>query len=155
MNFGDILDQWERGRSTAAQKKIGNHNEASGTMETWLHSNGIFDKDAVLVTRTQAPGENRRRLLNGKPDDILDIHGLTSDKAWLSLDLFFTRAKSCGFEKLRIIHGKGNHTQDDAVLGRTVRDFIEQCPFAGESGFEKTVGGGTGATWVLLKEEAV
>ena len=148
MDFGDILDQWEREKSHVSQKK-------SGVMDTWLRENEIFNKDIVLVNKPRTPGENRRRLLNGKPDDILDIHGLTTDKAWLSLDLFFTRAKSCGFEKLRIIHGKGHHSQDDAVLGRTVRNFIEQCPFAGESGYEKSASGGSGATWVLLKEETV
>jgi len=31
-------------------------------------------------------------------------------------------------------------------------DFIERCPFAGESGKEKTNAGGDGATWILLKE---
>jgi DNA-nicking Smr family endonuclease len=121
-------------------------------MDSWLNENAIIDKDAGAGRRNQIPGENRRRLLHGKPDDILDIHGLSNDKAWLSLDLFFNRAKSCGFEKIRIIHGKGNHSMEEATLGRTVRAFIEQCPFAGESGFEKSSGGGSGATWVLLKE---
>ncbi|MDR0487495.1 MAG: Smr/MutS family protein [Treponema sp.] len=144
MNFGDILDEWERGKSHAYREK-------SGVMESWLHSGEVFDKDTALH-EAQPPGERRRRLLFEKPDDVIDIHGLTSDKAWLSLELFFTRARNCGFEKLRIVHGKGNHTTGEAVLGRTVRDFIEQCPYAGECGHEKAVGGGSGATWVLLKD---
>jgi DNA-nicking Smr family endonuclease len=49
-----------------------------------------------------------------------------------------------------IIHGKGNHSRGEAVLGRTVREFIEHCPFAGESGHGRE--GGTGTTWVLLKQ---
>jgi DNA-nicking Smr family endonuclease len=145
MDFGAILDQWERGKSNTSPK-------GTDIMESWLYDNAVIDKDAVLVHKNQVPGENRRRLLNGKPDDILDIHGLSKDKAWLSLDLFFSRARSCGFEKLRIIHGKGNHSTEEATLGRTVRAFIEQCPYAGESGYEKSAGGGSGATWVLLKE---
>ena len=141
MDFGDILDKWE-GQSRSSSKK--------NAMDTWLKDNEIPDKDAdVRVTST--PGENRRRLLREKPDDILDIHGFTEEKAWLTLDVFFTNAKNCGFEKLRIIHGKGNHSQGEAVLGRTVIKFIEQCPFAGESGYEKAANGGSGATWVLLK----
>jgi DNA-nicking Smr family endonuclease len=36
------------------------------------------------------------------------------------------------------------------VLKRTVREFIERCPFAGESG--QGPAGGAGATWVLLKQ---
>jgi DNA-nicking Smr family endonuclease len=145
MDFGIILDQWERGKSNVSPKR-------TGVMDTWLYDNAVFDKDSAIIQKNNIPGETRRRLLHGKPDDILDIHGLTKDKAWLSLDLFFTRARSCGFEKLRIIHGKGNHSTEEATLGRTVRAFIEQCPYAGESGYEKSAGGGSGATWVLLKE---
>jgi DNA-nicking Smr family endonuclease len=138
MNFGEILDKWERGQSQ--------------TSKTYMRDNENFYRDSDVIYKKPIPGENRRRLLNEKPDDVIDIHGLTTDKAWISLDLFFNRARSCGFQKLRIIHGKGNHSQGDSVLGQTVRAFIEQCPYAGESGFEKISNGGTGATWVLLKD---
>jgi len=156
VNFGDILDRWERGQYG---KESMSHNGSSGVtrtsqknvMEIWLGENKVYDKDAN-ARKEPSPGEHRRRLLHIQPDEILDIHGLTSDKAWLSLDLFFTRARSCGFEKLRIIHGKGNNSQGEAVLGHIVRKFIEQCSFAGESGYEKAANGGTGATWVLLKD---
>jgi len=67
------------------------------------------------------------------------------------LDQFFSNAKENGYEKLRIIHGKGNRSQEGAVLRQTVRKYIEQCPFAGENGFEKSANGGSGATWVFLK----
>ena len=119
-------------------------------METWLKDNKVYNKDAA-VNKTSAPGENRRRLLREKPDDILDIHCFTKEEAWLALDSFFSNAKDCGYEKLRIIHGKGNHSRGEAVLGHTVRRYIEQCPSAGESGYEKAANGGSGATWVLIK----
>jgi len=130
MDFADVFNKWEK-------------------------NNKVYDKDAVENSGGQkenAPGENRRRLLHSKPDDVLDIHGLSGERAWLSLDDFFNRARDSGFKKLRVIHGKGNHTQGSAVLGNTVRGFIEQCPFAGESGSEKAIDGGSGATWVLLKD---
>jgi DNA-nicking Smr family endonuclease len=142
VNFGDILEKWERGQPNASQ---------NNSMETWLKENGIFDKDAN-AKRSSVPGEKRRRLMRIQPDDIIDIHGYTSEKAWLALDQFFTNAKNSGFEKLRIIHGKGNRSQGEAVLGQTVRKFIEQCLFAGETGYEKSANGGTGATWVFLKD---
>jgi len=119
-------------------------------LEEWLQNNKITDKDAS-VERTHIPTENKRRLLRAKPDDILDIHGLTGEKAWITLDHFFTDAKDRGCKKLRIIHGKGNKSQGKTVLGSVVRKYIEKCPFAGESGYEKSANGGTGATWVLLK----
>jgi len=141
VNFGDILEKWERGQSHASQ---------NNPINTWLKENEVFDKD-FSAKNSFIPGEKRRRLMRLQPDDIIDIHGYTSEKAWLALDQFFSNAKDSGFEKLRIIHGKGNRSQGEAVLGQTVRKFIEQCPFAGENGYEKSANGGTGATWVFLK----
>ena len=131
VNFGDILDKWEREKPPVSQ---------------------IHDKDAETENVSRNSAEYRRYLHSKKPDAVLDIHGLSRDEAWLSLENFFDMAKASGFEKLRIIHGKGNHSTDEAILGRTVRDFIERCSNAGESGYEKAAAGGTGATWVLLKQ---
>jgi DNA-nicking Smr family endonuclease len=38
-------------------------------------------------------------------------------------------------------------------LKRSVREFIERCPHAGENGHEKAASGGSGATWVILKRK--
>jgi len=141
VNFGDILEKWERGKADDSQ---------NNSINTWLKENEVFDKDQN-AKNTSIPGERRRRLMHLKPDDIIDIHGYTSENAWLKLDQFFANAKDNGFEKLRIIHGKGNRSQGSAVLGQIVRKYIEQCPFAGENGFEKSANGGSGATWVFLK----
>jgi DNA-nicking Smr family endonuclease len=137
-DFGDILNKWENGIS---QKNA---------MYNLLQNNKIYDKDANTA-EIQLRGENRRRLLNSKPDAVLDIHGLSETGAWLSLDQFFLEAHNNSYEKLRIIHGKGNRSQGEPVLLHTVRKYIEKCPFAGESGYEKAANGGTGATWVFLK----
>jgi len=142
VDFGDILKKWEHGRS---------HTSKNNSMNAWLEENEVYDKDSS-AQKTSVPGEKRRRLMRIQPDDIIDIHGCTSEKAWLLLDQFFTNARDNGFEKLRVIHGKGNHSQGEAVLRQTVCRYIEQCPFAGENGFEKSANGGAGATWVFLKD---
>ena len=126
-NFGDILDKWSS-----------------------VH--GIEDKDVEDSDKQISAQEKRRRLRNKKPDAELDIHGKTRDEAWQELETFFGDAKEKGFEKIVIIHGKGNHSPGESVLKRVVMDFIERCPFAGESGKGKAASGGEGATWVLLKE---
>jgi DNA-nicking Smr family endonuclease len=124
-------------------------------LDKWMSTNGIQNKDEEAGKET-APSfkasaqEKRRRLRNKKPDAELDIHGQTRDEAWQALDAFFNGAKEKEFEKVLIIHGKGNHSAGDSVLKRVVMDFIEQCPYAGESGRGKA--NGEGATWVLLKE---
>jgi DNA-nicking Smr family endonuclease len=58
-------------------------------------------------------------------------------------------------EKVLLIHGKGNHSEGEAVLKRAVLQFIEKCPYAGESGQPNVELGGNGATWVLLKATAL
>jgi DNA-nicking Smr family endonuclease len=141
MDFGDILNKWENSNIRAAK---------NNTMDAWLNENEVYDKDAD-EKKTIAPNRNKKRLLRVEPDSVIDIHGNTSEQAWLLLDNLFTTAKNSGFKKLRIIHGKGNHSQGEAVLNELVRKFIEKCPFAGESGYEKAANGGSGATWVFIK----
>ncbi|MCL2093932.1 MAG: Smr/MutS family protein [Treponema sp.] len=71
------------------------------------------------------------------------------------MDSFFTQSHARGFEKILIIHGKGNHLKggQEGVLRDLCRRFIESCSFAGESGYSSAKEGGTGSTWVLLKEK--
>jgi len=136
MNFGDILDKWEKQRPRGGNSV----------------NEDIQVKDTEERSEQADAREKRRRLRGKKPDAELDIHGQTRDEAWLALEMFFNRAREKEFEKVLIIHGKGNHSANEPVLKRLVMDFIERCPFAGESGRGKASAGGEGATWVLLKE---
>jgi len=126
MNFEDILNKWEK-------------------------NNRIYDKGMEAQKVQTSLQERRSRLRNKKPDAHLDLHGLTRDEAWQALETFFNVSKEKGLEKILVIHGKGNHSKSEAVLKRIVMEFIEHCPFAGESGRRKAAAGGDGATWVLLK----
>ncbi|MDR2101109.1 MAG: Smr/MutS family protein [Treponema sp.] len=174
MNFGDILDEWER-QNTGVRGKGASRGSAGGRKETkprkkgalppaqngalkktdpltaWLRIHGVYDKDAEEEARGGSPGERRRRLSAKRPDAVIDLHGLTRDETWNNLEQFFQDARIQGFEKLLIIHGKGNHSEKEGVLKETVRKFIENCPFAGESGRQNASAGGQGATWVFLK----
>jgi DNA-nicking Smr family endonuclease len=128
-----------------------------GIFSDWLDKNGVKDKDAELVPERAGAGrpaaaETRRRRLKKKSDAVIDIHGLTRNEAWDALDAFFEQGRREGFEKLGVIHGKGNHSSGEAVLKGLTRDFIERCSFAGESGHGAAADGGAGMTWVLLKK---
>ncbi|MDR0599262.1 MAG: Smr/MutS family protein [Treponema sp.] len=133
MDFGKILDQWDK------------------------RSGQVYDKDADITDSSEeSAAARRRRLLRKRPDDKIDLHGLTRDEAWDALTAFFNGARDRELEKLLVIHGKGNHLpespgEETVVLRKMVRDFIERCPFAGESGYSEPAQGGTGSTWVLLK----
>ena len=145
MDFGDILKKWE--------KKAGNAREEK-------------EEDKGPSCGTSFRGERRYRLLRKKPDDFIDLHGLTRDEAWNALNTFFENSRGKDFEKVLIIHGKGSHQTrpsgdvplnedlrpSEGALRDLTRRFIEFCPFAGESGYSTAREGGSGATWVILKE---
>jgi DNA-nicking Smr family endonuclease len=170
MDFGDILDEWERqnakthGKRKNFPKTRDDPLEESGSgvkrsekapktdpLTAWLRINGVEDKDAGAPDEELHRGERRRRLLRKRPDGMIDLHGLSQDEAWESLELFFADSRRRGFEKVLIIHGKGNHSSGEGILKRVVKQFIDACPWAGESGDSAVEAGGSGATWVLLK----
>ncbi|MDR2418935.1 MAG: Smr/MutS family protein [Treponema sp.] len=182
MDFGDILDEWERltaipqgskkqlkkqaekdkaaaSRTSgqAAPKPDESHLKKVDPLTAWLRIHGVYDKDAdaeaLAMYETGADARKcRRHLLQKKPDAIIDLHGLTQAEAWNALDSFFENSRQQGFEKLCIVHGKGMHSDGDAVLKQLAKRFIERCPFAGESGHGNATSGGSGATWVILKK---
>jgi len=205
MNFGEILDEWERITSIPQGKKqrqkknlketqipnkknekkpIQKTNPITLWLEThsvydkdseiqhkrqnskkpektlkpkvhpvtkWLENHEVYDKDAKNQSEKITPQEKRRRIISKKANKTIDLHGLTQEEAWNILEACFKESKEYGFKKLLIIHGKGNHSQGEAVLKELVRRYIEHCPFAGESGYASPKNGGTGATWVLIK----
>ncbi|OHE68497.1 MAG: DNA mismatch repair protein MutS, partial [Treponema sp. GWC1_61_84] len=108
-------------------------------------------RDGGEENASRASAERRRRLRAKNPDATIDLHGLTRDEAWLRLSAFFADARRMGAEKVLVVHGKGNHSEGESVLKRTTREFVERCPFAGESGQAEVRLGGSGATWVALK----
>ena len=134
MDFGSILDKWEKktAGADAPQQSAGR--------------DMVQDREA---------GERRYRLLRRKPEASIDLHGLKRDEAVSALGDFFENSRREGYEKLLIIHGKGNHSGsgEEGVLRDLARRFIETCPYAGESGHSSARDGGTGATWVILKEQ--
>jgi DNA-nicking Smr family endonuclease len=167
VDFGDILDQWERGQwepgkagrkkgKGAAKSQCAPPPESSANrlLSHWLQTRELYDKDAedpeLREGGVTAP-EQRRRLLARRPDAVIDLHGINREQAWNALEQFFETARQRAYVKLAIIHGKGNHSAGGAVLGRLVRKFIERCPYAGQSG--QGGEGGSGTTWVLLKNQ--
>ncbi|MDR3301761.1 MAG: Smr/MutS family protein [Spirochaetaceae bacterium] len=157
MNFGEILDRWEKGHSVsaasaaAAKKPVKEAHNAQAALRSWLDSYGVTDKDAAEQSNAHDPAERRQRLKGKAPEARLDLHGKTGDEAWRALEDFFRGARARNLEKVLLIHGKGNHSKDGAVLKELCRVYIEQCPFAGASGHPDANDGGSGATWVILK----
>ena len=178
MDFGDILEQWDEMQKNAAKQKKGaaqvSHKKANApsaeekaaaalrgnsneprinAQELWMRRYGIVDKDA-LEERTEARErfKSRKELERMKIDDKIDLHGQTQDEANILLERFVTDCENRGCKKILIVHGKGIHSRGaDPVLNVLVKNFIEHDKRLGTSGHPDLSGGGTGATWVILK----
>ncbi|MDR2632209.1 MAG: Smr/MutS family protein [Treponema sp.] len=173
MDFGEILEAWERQTARAWGKRrkadagqgavrqgpaspkppLEKQQQKEHPLNEWLKVHEVYDKDVLLDAQRERPWERRHRLLHTRADAVIDLHGLTRDEAWDALELFFLSSRRRGFEKLLVVHGKGNHSGSESVLKYLVKTFIETCPFAGESGHAHASDGGTGVTWVLLKDQ--
>lgn len=163
MDFASILDQWEQqtakpaGKKAAAAQTLESERGAEpaqtvNPMSAWMRVHGIEDKDSEAEASRERAAERRRRLLAKAADGTIDLHGLTRDEAWEQLEQFFALAHTNAWEKVLVIHGKGNNSEGEAVLKRMTQQFFERCPWAGESGHASAKDGGSGASWVLLKD---
>ena len=151
MDFGEILDEWEktkggRGPSSGTPAK----KPKSEAFEDWIARNGVQDKDADLAAVEDREGESRR-LSSLRPQDVLDLHGMTAGEAAAALGSFIDSASRRGLEKILVIHGKGLHSEGAPVLKKTARRTIEAHPLAGRFGEAEKADGGSGALWVMIR----
>jgi DNA-nicking Smr family endonuclease len=167
MNFGEILDEWEKGaeerrRAVPQQssRKLPDpppdggraRSVASEAMIAHLNRNGTEDKDAELDAAAEKERlESTAGLASQRIDARLDLHGLTAAEAERRLLIFLEDSRRRGCAKVLIIHGKGNHSEEGGVLGRVVREALDRCGFAGRRGAPERRLGGSGALWVILK----
>ncbi|HBB42533.1 MAG TPA: DNA mismatch repair protein MutS [Treponema sp.] len=178
MNFADILDEWDSiqkstGKQPQGKKQKKNqssrslqadyerqmeedNNKKANPIDVWLNQHGTINKDKIADQAEQESLlHNRSYLKNMRPQAVIDLHGLTRDEAWARLNGFVSDCIRKNLRKILIIHGKGNHnTNSDPVLGEMVQKFIEQDKRLGTSGHPDRNNGGSGATWVLIKQNA-
>jgi uncharacterized protein TP_0674 len=167
MNFESILNQWEMqtrqaygkkrmrkdSRNTATVAYTVENTQEINPMDYWVRRYGVYDKDAQDV-KEAASFDNqteKRRLRAMRPQAEIDLHGMTLEEAYGALVTFFDDAVRRDYQKVLIIHGKGNHSQNGPVLARFVQKFLETHAHAGETGHPKGRDGGTGSTWIILK----
>ena len=168
MTFEEILNQWEariqrpygkkrmrkdaKNPTNAASYSAENTQEMNPT-DYWLRRYGVYDKDAQDAEETASLDTQveKRRLRAMRPQAEIDLHGMTLEEAYSALVTFFDDALRREYQKILIIHGKGNHSQNGPILARFVQKFLETHVHAGETGHPKGRDGGTGSTWVILK----
>jgi DNA-nicking Smr family endonuclease len=144
MDFGKILDDWEKGEKKRRQK------EMEAYLEHYLPDPHTI-KEKELQHKNESPGAKRARLRQMKPQRTLDLHGMQSKSAFKVVDRFLVQCKKDGIKKVLIIHGKGNHSKEPYVLARKIKEYIQHHPLAGECGTAEKNMGGSGALWVLIR----
>ena len=140
MDFKALLDQWE---SSEKGKEISEQHERES------RSRDISEKhDGILIKPLLSD------LKRMKPQDEIDLHGLTSIEAEKLVMEFLAQSAQKGLYKVQIIHGKGNHSENrESILKKVVRDWIDASPHAGMTGTPSRADGGSGVVWVALKKK--
>lgn len=179
MDFGAVLDEWDKMQKVAKRKGHGGNSvsgkkvnapekgkessDCSGEengfskridpQEAWLRRYGVVDKDKIASLEAERNRERSQLYIKKIPVEAkIDLHGLTREEARSRLSIFVGDCVKRGLRKILIVHGKGIHTTgSDPVLGEEVRKFIEQDRRCGRSGHPDRRMGGSGATWVFLK----
>lgn len=121
------------------------------SMEDWLER---YPPPAI-DERRDATGfslQERSELRRMKPERSIDLHGLLRAEALNRTEIFLRNSYKSGMRKVLIIHGKGLHSSVEPVLRKEIRNLLERLPFTGEFGYPKRELGGTGATWVILRD---
>jgi DNA-nicking Smr family endonuclease len=167
MDFGRILDDWERmkrgrGDSSPPLARKGAVADASspdaaarGALEAWLAEHDVGDKDAESGEAAGDAERSReaRRLAALKPEAALDLHGMTGEEAESAIAVFLDSSSRMGLEKVLLIHGKGLHSAGMPVLKKAARRALEAHPLAGRFGEADRTDGGSGALWVLIRKK--
>lgn len=163
MDFGKILDAWEKDQKTGGKRTGGkqidgkqpgvapNFGEPGWAREAEKYWNSYDKGEKFEGSSPEDRKERRERLRAMTPEAELDLHGMTVEEALPAMQDFFNDVHRRGLRKVLIIHGKGNHSKNAPVLKREVSLFLERCPYTGETGTPQKKWGGSGATWVLLK----
>ncbi|MDY0161966.1 Smr/MutS family protein [Desulfobotulus sp.] len=136
--------------------------EKAGEFPSVLLQNlGLKNQDVLLRekkagTPKNAPISLEERLRRyPKPQKTLDLHGFSGIQARLKTEIFLEEAQRQGFFTVRIIVGRGLHSQGPAVLPDIVDQKLREMEGAGTllawKWEHETDGGPSGSVHVFLK----
>ena len=135
------------------EQRITDASAVNAALEEWLKKNPVPDKDFIARETSEKKRHISRRIANNMAiDDVIDLHGQTQDEAWASLENFVDKCRRSGYRKILIIHGKGNHSQaEGGILKTLVGKFVALSSSLGISGHPENKDGGSGATWAIIR----
>ncbi|MET3105418.1 DNA-nicking Smr family endonuclease [Oxalobacteraceae bacterium GrIS 1.18] len=136
-------------------KEITSMAEAMQDIEQWsddFHASQLEEEDGSSYAIKGSSPALLDKLRKGQwpVQAFLDLHGMQRDQARTALADFLRRSKLARLRSVCIIHGKGIHSRDTAILPGKVRSWLTQselvqafCPASAQDG-------GEGALQVLL-----
>ena len=122
---------------------------------------GRFDRDLELISGWKGKAERKKKKVgrkktekNTRPQVELDLHGLTGPQAETRTEDFLASVRRRGVLFVRIITGRGLHSDGPPVLPGVVEEKLAALKLAGvvlEYEWEKKVTARTGSMLVRLK----
>ena len=150
MDFKEILEQWET--STEGKKAAGDSRFSHIIKEKEAHYDSLYTKGDVKKGTYKTGKASLGSLKRKADEDVLDLHGYTSTEANELLEEFLRKSVSAGLQKVRIVHGRGLHSQDGiGVLKKVVIGQLKKSKYVRAYGNAPPEMGGSGATWVVLQ----
>ena len=151
----DAYDQDEITKDSSFLKDAHDHDEITEESSFFIEN---FPKYKPEENKDESYGEqlkNRRRQKKSvKPQEELDLHGMTSDEALMRLKSFIEGSRRKGLKCVLIVVGKGNHSEG----GKSVLHPIVETWLKGEGKTQTSKYnnappklGGRGAILVWLK----
>jgi DNA-nicking Smr family endonuclease len=122
-----------------------------------LSDHGAGDEPLTEFLRNGISRMTLRKLRRGQlpVEDSLDLHGLSSDAARKLLLDFLRESTRHGMRCVRIVHGKGRHTQSgEGILKVRARHWLTQCAEVLAFCEAPPSQGGGGAVLLLLKSNS-
>lgn len=145
-DFGKILEEWD-GMRSRGRSESESSSEFERMLEKYLETDDLSSRKTETEERLHS-GVNPKNL---KIEGTIDLHGMVSQGAELTLQRFIDESYRRGWKKILIIHGKGNHSKNGPVLRDTVMQVVREHPHAGRHGVPGRSLGGSGALWLIIK----
>ncbi len=130
------------------------HEEAIGEFRRAMAGDALEAGDALSYRRDEVPGRVLQRLRKGHyaAQDELDLHWSDTAQAEALLRAFLAQARGQGLGCVRIVHGRGLHSDSGVpvlknLVDRMLRQRADVLAFASAPAAQ----GGHGAVLVLLK----
>lgn len=116
----------------------------------WLEQYSPPPESADRDVEAGAEGLSKAEWRRLPAQDELDLHGFRGEEALGRLEAFVKTARAQGLVKLRVVHGRGLHSPQEAVLKPRLRSWLSaQAGLSWENAPRDQ--GGDGATLIWLK----